>query len=136
VPRGKALHIGWISFSAAPAGDRPAQPATDTRFDNSQPLFFYTDIYDRSLASKGNPKIVLAYRVVDRDTGIEKYTSAEAGLNEYIRPGSPLIPFATQLRSEALKPGSYRLEITVHHTEAPEYVVRTADFEIADEHHN
>jgi hypothetical protein len=134
VPGRKALNIGWITFSTAAAADRQEQPATDTPFDNSHPLFFYTEIYDRSLAGKANSVAALVFRIMDRNTGIEKYTSGEAGLKEYIRPGSPVIPFAAQIRSESLQPGAYRLEVTVRDTAAPEYVVRTADFEIAAEH--
>src|SRR6185437_12793949 len=130
VPDRRALSIGWITFSTAPSDN---QPAPDTRFDNSSPLFFSTEIYDRNLARKEGTAIALAYRVMDRNTGIEKYASGEAGLKESIRPGSPVIPFAARLRSESLKPGSYRLEVTVHDTSAPAYVVRTADFEIAEE---
>ena len=129
----KALSIGWITFSTAGAADRQEQPATDTRFDNSGPLFFHTEIYDRILARQEDAAIALTYRVVDRNTGIEKYSSGEAGLKGSIHPGSPVIPFAARLRSEALKAGSYRLEVTVHDTSAPAYVVRTADFEIAEE---
>ncbi len=132
VPGRKALSIGWINFSTAPVGDPQTKQAEDTRFDNSSPLFFSTEIYDRSL-EKTNSMIAVAYRVMDRNTGLEKYTSGEAGLKDFIHPGSPVIPFATQLRSESLKPGSYRLEVTVRDSAAPEYVVRTADFEIADE---
>jgi hypothetical protein len=78
----------------------------------------------------------MAYRIIDRNTGIEKYASGEAGLKEYIHPGSPVIPFAKRIPSDLLKPGSYRLEMTVHDSAASEDVVRTADFEIADEHHD
>jgi hypothetical protein len=150
LPGSKALNIGWITFSATRASDRKAQedrqvltagpsqsiPAAGNPFDDSDGLFFSTEIYARSLAEKANSVIALAYRVVDRNTGVQKYSSGEAGLKEYIRPGSPVIPFVTRIRSESLKPGSYRLEVTVHDTAAPEYVVRTADFEIADEHHD
>lgn len=132
-PARKALSIGWITFSTAPTGDRQAQAEPDTRFDNSSPLFFYTEIYDRSLARKEGQTIALTYRIMDRNTGIEKYGSGKTGLTEYICPGSPVIPFATRLRSEELNPGSYRLEVTVRDTAAPAYVVRTADFEIAQE---
>lgn len=130
-PRRKALTIGWITFSTSSGGD--AQPVDDTRFNDSSPLFFSTEIYDRSLSEKTNSAIALTYRVVDRNTGFEKFVSGEAALNEHIHPGSPMIPFATRLRIESLQPGSYRLEVTVRESNAREYVVRTADFEIADE---
>jgi VWFA-related protein len=125
-PNQRALRIGWITFGAA----------TDARLDNSSSLLFSTEIYDRNLGGQQNSGVALVYRVLDRNTGIERYASGEAGLKEYIRPGSPVIPFATQIPSDLLKPGSYRLEVTVRDTSAPEYVVRTADFEIADEHHD
>jgi hypothetical protein len=107
-------------------------PAGSNQFDTSGRLFFYAEIYARSLAERKNSVIALVFRVVDRISGDRKYTSGEAGLKEFIRPGSPVIPFATRIRSGALKPGSYRLEVTVHDTAAPDYVVRTADFDIAD----
>jgi VWFA-related protein len=135
-PGKNALGIGWITFSATRAGDRQSIPAAGNPFDDSDRLFFSTEIYARSLAEKANSVIALVYRVVDRNTGVQQYTSGEAGLKEYIRPGSPVIPFVTRIRSESLTPGAYRLEVTVHDTAAPEYVVRTADFEIADKPHD
>ncbi|HVV44897.1 MAG TPA: VWA domain-containing protein, partial [Bryobacteraceae bacterium] len=118
------------------SGNRQFIPAAGNRFDGSDHLFFYTEIYARSLTLHANSVIALVYRVIDKDTGAQKYTTGEAGLREFIRPGSPVIPFSTRMRSESLKPGSYRLEVTVHDTAAPEYVVRTADFEIADRRHD
>jgi len=148
--REAALSVSGITFSTTAVHDQRSQgdlqvltteqgqfiPAGDDRFDNSGRLFFYTEIYARSLAEKKNSVIALVYRVLDKSTGAQKYTSGEAGLREYIRFGSPVIPFATRIRSEILKPGSYRLEMTVHDTAAPDYVVRTADFDIADKHHD
>jgi VWFA-related protein len=125
--RGKALNMSGITFSTAPARNRTDDPGR---------LFFHTEIYARSLAEKADSVIALVYRIVDKNTGVRKYMSGEAGLTEYMRRGSPVIPFATRIRNELLKPGSYRLEVTVHDTAAPDYVVRTADFEIADKHHD
>ncbi|HVY91756.1 MAG TPA: VWA domain-containing protein, partial [Bryobacteraceae bacterium] len=142
-----ALNVSGITFSTTHGNDARSQgdlqvlttemgqqfiPADGIQFDNSGRLFFYTEIYARSLIEKTNSVIALVYRVVERNTGARKYTSGAAGLKEYIRPGSPVIPFATRIRSEMLKPGAYRLEVTVHDTAAPDYVVRTADFDIAD----
>jgi hypothetical protein len=53
-----------------------------------------------------------------------------AGIGGYVRPGNPLVPFATRLQVGQLPAGSYRLEVRAGMAGREEIVTRTADFEL------
>ncbi|HVW09662.1 MAG TPA: hypothetical protein VHC90_13830, partial [Bryobacteraceae bacterium] len=106
------------------AGGRIFVPSTRPKFDRSAPLYLYTEIYDPGAA----PGAVLEFRVLDAKTGEIRADSGVGGISSYIRPGNPVIPFATKLSLEKLPPGAYRLEVKAGNRPEALSAVRTTDF--------
>jgi VWFA-related protein len=109
-------------------------PAGTTRFRRSDQLYFYTEVYDPALSGE-NPAIdqsvlTMEYRVLDRRTGEVRQATGMAGVASYIRPGNPLVPFATRLALSQLPAGQYRLEVRAGHSTGQQTVARTADFDL------
>ncbi len=137
--------IGSIAFTnESSAGDKVQSPggrpliaagrefvpcATNT-FGPDDRIYFYTELYDAKLMSTTPPAVSIQYRVVDRATGEVKQDSAVAGLANYIRPGDPVIPFATRLTIAGLGHGSYRLEVMAGHSSDTETIARSVDFDV------
>ena len=86
-------------------------PATTNRFQKSQPIYFYTEIYDPALKGANPVPITLQFRILDPKTGDVKLDSGVAAIANYMRPGNPVVPFATRIPVTQLPPGSYRLEV-------------------------
>ena len=107
-------------------GGRVFVPASGTKFLRSAPLYLYTEIYDPG-AAEG---VVLEYRVLDAKSGESRGDSGVAAISGYIRPGNPLIPFATRLGVGQLPAGAYRLEVKAGMRPDAMTAVRTADFEL------
>jgi hypothetical protein len=59
---------------------------------------------------------------VKQDTGI-------AGVAGYIRPGDPVVPFATHLTVAGLARGSHRLEVRAAHSADGQSTARSVDFD-------
>ena len=106
--------------------------AAGNRFAASGHLYFYTEIYEPTLANGAAPATLSAQvRVLDRKSGAVKIDTGAAGIGGYVRPGSTSVPFATAIPIAQLTPGSYRLEVSAMHSTGAEVVKREADFEVA-----
>ncbi|HVY91967.1 MAG TPA: hypothetical protein VHA14_04425, partial [Bryobacteraceae bacterium] len=108
------------------AGGRVFVPSTRAKFQKSAPLYLYTEIYDPG-AAEG---VVLEFRVLDAKTGEIRADSGVAGISGYIRPGNPVIPFATKLALDKLPAGAYRLEVKAGKQPGQMTATRTSDFEL------
>lgn len=151
-----ALGIGGIVFSteihsvdpdgayAAPilegqgpliAGGKQFVPAATNRFQRTQTIYFYTEVYDPSLGS-ANPPVIdssvlrMQYRVLDQKTGEVKIDTGLNGVAGYVHPGNPVVPFATRLPVAQLAAGHYRLEVRAAIPSSQETVARVIDFEL------
>ena len=112
------------------AGGKEFVPASTDVFPKTGRLYFYTEIDDPSLKSANPPTIAVELRILDAKTGEAKLDTGKAGIGSYIRPGNPIVPFATALPLTPLPAGEYTLEITASHSSGPETVTRTRDFEV------
>jgi VWFA-related protein len=118
---------------AAPleAANRQITPSGESRFKKSDKVYMYAEIHDPALA-RGEPALYLQYRIVDRSSGEERASSgaAPASLAGFVRPGTPLVPFATAVPTAQLAPGAYRLDVRVLHPNGTEDVIRSTEFEV------
>ncbi len=123
---------GPVLESRAPlrAGGKEFVPASTNRFRNSDRVYFYTEVYEPSLASADGVGLMVQIRVLDQKTGQLKQDSGMVSIAGYLRPGNPSVPFATALQMAQLPPGGYRLEIKAAHPSGPDTVAQSADFEI------
>jgi VWFA-related protein len=111
------------------AGEEFIESATN-RFNKSDHVYFYTEVYDPALTAAKASVLAMEYRVLDRNTGELKADTGMAGVNGYIRPGSPTVPFATTLPVTQLQPGSYRLEVRAGHVSGSDVIERAVDFDV------
>ncbi len=112
------------------AGGKEFTPGAAKRFPKSQRVYFYTEIYEPALSGSNPAALTIHFRVLDRATGELKQDSGTGSIGGYIRPGDPVVPFATTLPIGQLAPGQYRLEVSAGHSTGPEIVTRTIDFEV------
>jgi len=127
-----ALRDGPVLEGHGPltAGGKQFVPAATNRFARSAPIYFYTEIYDAALAAANPPGLLLQYRILDGKTGEARAETGMAGIGRYVRPGNPVVPFATRLQLEQLPAGLYRMEVRVGILGSQETAARTIDFEL------
>jgi hypothetical protein len=137
----EARPVAAPSASAAPilegraplvAGGKEFVPAATNRFHRSQPVFFYTEVYDPSLdaGKSANSPLLMQYRVIERATGAVKMDTGMLGASGYVTEGDPVVPFATRLPVTQLDPGSYVLEVRAGHSSGTDTITRTARFDL------
>ncbi len=96
------------------AGGKMFVPSARNRFGKTEAVYFYTEIYDPALslaAGSAAPALTVEYRVLDAKSGTVNVDSGVGGVGSYVRPGNPVVPFATRLPLAQLAAGDYRLEI-------------------------
>ena len=149
---GAGLGMGGIAFStdvrvadsADPAGGPVLEghgplmtggkqfiPSATNKFARSTPLYFYIEIYDAALAGANPPALEMQYRILDGKTGVARAETGMASIGSYVRPGNPVVPFATRLQLEQLPAGSYVLEVRAGIAGSQEIVARTIDFALS-----
>jgi hypothetical protein len=107
-------------------------PSGSNTFRGSALCFGYLEIHDPLLAGPDPPTYGVAVRVLDRRTGEQKATgSLDAA--DYIRPGNPVAPVLLDVPIARLPRGSYVLEVKASRSPGNDSVVRTAEFQIAEE---
>jgi len=106
-------------------------PTGLARFQRTERVFFYTEIYEPSLAGATPAAVGIQVRVVDPVTGAVKVPSEPpASLASFIRPGNPMIPFASIVPNTQLAPGAYQLDILASHSSGLEQVLRSVAFDL------
>jgi hypothetical protein len=108
------------------AGGKEFLPAAGNRFHVSERVYFYTEVYEPGDAAG----LTMEYRVLERNSGEVKLDSGMAGVSGFVRPGNPVVPFATVLPVAKLASGSYRLEVRAGHSSGADAVTRAVDFEV------
>ncbi len=112
------------------AGGREFALVGGNRLHRSERVYFYTEVYEPGLAGANPPALSMEYRIVERNSGELKLDSGVGGIGSYVRPGKPLVPFATVLPAAKLEPGLYRLEVRAGHSSGGDVVTRSVDFEV------
>ena len=112
------------------AAGRQIVPAAANRFARSNEVYFYVEIYDPALSS-GNPSPgTMQYRILDRATGDVKRDSGIGTIVNFVRPGNPVVRFATRLAVADLPAGTYRLEVRAANAPQQNAAARSLDFEL------
>jgi VWFA-related protein len=112
------------------AGGKEFVPAATDRFQRSDRVYFYTEVYDPALAGANAAGLTMQFRILDRKTGDVKQDSGRGSVTNFVRPGNSVVPFATVLPVARLDPGLYRLEVLAANSSAPGTVTRAVDFEL------
>ena len=104
-------------------------PTGYARFDASEKITMYFEIYDPALLGETKPTVGANIRILDAKTLEVKLDSGNVNVNNFAKEGSPLVAAGLRLPTEGLAAGHYRLELKgLDSTGA--FAVRTAEFEI------
>ena len=72
---------------------------------------FYVEVYDPALKSRQPPRVGVLFNIVDRKTNKQVFSSNTILINDFVKPGNPLVPVGFKLPVDQLPPGDYRIEI-------------------------
>jgi VWFA-related protein len=107
-------------------------PSATNRFKRSDNVALYTEIYDPLLTSEKPPKVVFAYRLIDRATNKEVFFTGAIAAEPYIEKGNPVIPVGVLVKAKDLPPGGYRMVVQAVDSAKNSAPNRTADFDVTD----
>src|SRR5712671_1011542 len=105
-------------------------PSGSNRFNNTDRVALYVEIYEPLLTLANPPLVGMAYRIFERSTNKEMFFTQLVRADEYIQRGNPVLPIGMKVKVEDLKPGSYRLvmqAVDSVNNHAPD---RSVDFDI------
>jgi hypothetical protein len=90
----------------------------------------YFEVYEPLLGDdKQQPQLGAQIRIIDAKSGEEKTDSGAVAINNYVRPGSPVVATGLKVPVQGLTSGLYRVEVKALDS-AGNFAVRTADFVI------
>ena len=105
-------------------------PSTNCRFARSAQPVAYVEVYDSGLNTPNPPRVGVMYKIINRKTNQEVYSSHTILINDYGQPGKPLIAVGFQLPVDRLQAGDYRMEIRGGDAAGNISGVRSAEFSI------
>lgn len=111
------------------AGANQFTPTGVSRFKAADKIAMYFEVYDAQMTEETKPTVAAQLRVLDGKTLAVLQDSGNVKIDNYVRPGNPVVAAALRLPTDALKPGTYRVELKALDS-AGNFAVRTADFEI------
>jgi hypothetical protein len=111
------------------AGNYQFTPTGYSSFKAADRVVMYFELYDPALAGETKPKVAVQIRILDGKTLDVKQDSGNVLVDNFVKPGSPVVPAGMRMPIEALAPGAYRLEIKGLDSTG-NFAVRAADFEI------
>jgi hypothetical protein len=111
------------------AGNYQFTPTGYSRFKAADRVVMYFEMYDPALLGDTKPKVAVQMRILDGKTLDVKQDSGNVLVDNFVKPGSPVVPAGLRLPIEGLAPGGYRLELKALDSTGA-FAIRTADFEI------
>ena len=89
-------------------------PSTTCHFAKGKMPAIYLEVYDPALkdkAKKDAPVVGVGFKIFDRKSEKQVYTSDTILLTDYVQPGNALVPLGFRLPVDNLQSGDYRIEI-------------------------
>jgi hypothetical protein len=116
------------------AGNYQFTPTGYSRFKAADRVGMYLEVYDPALVAEvkaGAPKLQVAVqmRILDGKTLELKQDTGNVLVDNFVKPGSPVVSTGLLVPIDKLTPGTYRLEIKALDSTGA-FAIRTADFEI------
>jgi hypothetical protein len=114
-----------------PANPAPFQfpPSGANKFKTTDLVGIYMEIYDPLLTDEKPPDLMVALKVVERQTGVQKVDSGGVPASNFVRKGSPVASVGLKLPVNTLTAGAYRLEMTAADS-AGRQMTRSIDFDV------
>jgi VWFA-related protein len=114
------------------AGNLQFTPTGAQRFSRNDTVVMYFEVYEPLLGDEKQqqqPQIGAQLRIIDAKSGQEKVDSGAVAINNYVRPGSPVVAAGLKIPFQGLTSGLYKVEIKALDS-AGNFAVRTTDFAI------
>jgi hypothetical protein len=111
------------------AGNYQFTPTGLSKFKASDKLVMYFELYDPALTGETKPKLAVQMRILDGKTLDLKQDTGNVLVDNFVKPGNPVVPAGLRLPIEGLAPGQYKLELKGLDSTGS-FATRTVDFEI------
>lgn len=107
-------------------------PSGSNRFKKTDSVALYTEVYEPLLTSEKPPVVAAGYKVLDRASNKEIFTTGAVHLDDFIHKGNPMIPVGMTLKVKELAPGGYRLVMMAVDGAGQHATNRTIDFDVTE----
>jgi hypothetical protein len=107
-------------------------PSGSNRFKKSDTVALYTEVYEPLLTSEKPPVVAAGYKILDRASNKEIFSTGAVHLDDFIQKGSPMIPVGLNIKVKELPPGGYRLVLMAVDAAGNHATNRTVDFDVTD----
>jgi hypothetical protein len=104
-------------------------PDVNTQLRDNRRVSLYFEIYEPLLEHR-EPAVYFRLRVIDLKTGLSIVDTGPTSAAKWVLPGNPVIPIGSQLATDTLKKGTYRLEVQAADSAGRETEWRQAIFEV------
>jgi hypothetical protein len=107
-------------------------PAAEYRFKKTDNVVLYSELYEPLLKSDNPPNVGAGYRIFDKATNKEVFSTGAVSVADFVQKGNPVVPFGLKLQLKDLPAGNYHLvllAVDALHNQAPP---RETDFAVSD----
>ena len=84
-------------------------PSASNHFKKTDKVIVYTEVYEPLLTSPNPPRVGVGYRILDRATSKEVFSTGAIAAEEFMQKGNPVIPVGLKVQVAELPPGAYTL---------------------------
>ncbi|HKT47057.1 MAG TPA: VWA domain-containing protein, partial [Candidatus Acidoferrales bacterium] len=107
-------------------------PSGANHFKKTDNVVLYTEVYEPLLTSEKPPVVAAGYRILDRATQKDVFSTGAIRLDEFIQKGNPVIPIALVVKVKDLNPGAYTLLVQAVDAAGNHAPNRTVDFDVTN----
>jgi len=107
-------------------------PTAVNRFKRTDKVLLYSEIYDSLLTDEKPPRVVLGYKIQQRDSNKEVFFTGSVAADHFLHAGNPVVPVGMLVMVKDLAPGRYRLVLMAADTSNRQATPRTVDFDVTD----
>jgi hypothetical protein len=92
----------------------------------------YAEIYEPLLGTTNPPVVGMGYRIFERASNKEVFSTGAQPAVDFIQQGNPVVPIGMKVVVKDLKPGPYRLMMQAADSAKNNAPNRSVDFDITD----
>ncbi len=107
-------------------------PSGSNRFKHTDNVVVYAEIYEPLLSAPNPPVVGMGYRIFERASNKEIFSTGGQSAADFIHQGSPVVPIGMKVLVKDLKPGAYRLLVQAADSAKNSAPNRTVDFDITE----
>jgi len=104
-------------------------PTGAYQFKTTDTPSMYFEVYEPAMAEEKPPQVGVRMLITDRASGKQEADSGVVNLQNYVKPGNPVIAAGLKLPVSTLKPGAYTVSMVAVNSTGGQ-VLRSANFEV------